>query len=343
MTAALSQDTTFVRIAPSTYALRSTLKGGHGPVPQARVSSGSINSGAAAGAGRSNSGSGFSHGAVAGGQSKLGQNASSKSRKGEKQREQRAAAAAAAAEQMSLEQRRARATAARELSVVSEGGASMSEYDDDDGGFPPRHRHRQNDDPNGWSDAHGYVAGGGYNGQSHHHHHHHHHAMGHYHHMAPHSYVPPVGAYAAELGNVSKLSSTLAMESYKRRMDVVGGNGGGEYDGGATLYQFTSTRPESDITETQAGSCLAWFPTANPPAPPADRPSPMKEPTEALIRASSWKDEAKSQTSIASPSPTTPTKSLSSSGRLGSGHLPKWVLESYINGTQSVSPSIAAA
>ena len=46
VTAALSQDTTFVRIAPSTYALRSTLKGGAGPVPQARTSSGSINSGA---------------------------------------------------------------------------------------------------------------------------------------------------------------------------------------------------------------------------------------------------------------------------------------------------------
>ena len=78
VTAALSQDTTFVRIAPSTYALRSTLKGGAGPVPQARTSSGSINSGAP-----TRSGSGLSGGAVAG-RNASGQNASSKARKRER-------------------------------------------------------------------------------------------------------------------------------------------------------------------------------------------------------------------------------------------------------------------
>ena len=67
-----------MRIAPSTYALRSTLKGGAGPVPQPRTSSGSINSGL----GRAASGSGLSGGAVAGGRSTLGQKAiSSKARR----------------------------------------------------------------------------------------------------------------------------------------------------------------------------------------------------------------------------------------------------------------------
>ena len=65
-----------MRIAPSTYALRSSLRGGvNGPVPQQRTSSGSISSQGQAGrpregavsGGQTNSGSGHSTGAVAGG------------------------------------------------------------------------------------------------------------------------------------------------------------------------------------------------------------------------------------------------------------------------------------
>ena len=96
-----------------------------------------------------------------------------------------------------------------------------------------------------------------------------------------------------------------------------------------------------------------WFWTtlsaANPPAPTQNKPSPLKEPTEALMRASSWKDEAKSL--FTSPDPKQPINSSgggSSGGqgglsRLGSGHLPKWVLESFAEPSPSGGKSIAAA
>jgi len=88
VTAALSQDTTFVRIAPSTYALRTSLRGGGGaPLPQPqRTSSGSTNSAAkfeSVESARADSGS-ASQGAVAGGRSK-GSNAISKPEKPERE------------------------------------------------------------------------------------------------------------------------------------------------------------------------------------------------------------------------------------------------------------------
>ena len=85
------------------------------------------------------------------------------------------------------------------------------------------------------------------------------------------------------------------------------------------------TRPEYDMEEATAGSCLLWYPTANPAPEVFERPSPLKEPTEALMRASSWKDEAKAAMA-GSPVFGGADREMS---RLGSGHLPKWVLESF--------------
>ena len=86
------------------------------------------------------------------------------------------------------------------------------------------------------------------------------------------------------------------------------------------------------MEEATAGSSLLWYPTANPPAPPAEKPSPLKEPTEALIRASSWKDEAKSLFSSPGARDFESEAGLSA---MSSGHLPKWVLESFNDGKGS--------
>lgn len=275
VTAALSQDTTFVRIAPSTYALRSTLKGAAGPVPQPRTSSGSINSGHV---GRSNSGSGLSAGAVAGARSNLGQNAiSSKARKVERQR----------VEQAALERRGG--------GVADSLGAGMAATEATAYGYPAMH---------------GGMFSGGIAGQ----------AMG------------AGGGMNGLAGNASKISSTLAMESYRRRMDVCGGAVEGEWDQDRAFQHVPAPRPEMDMSAATAGSCLFWYPTANPPAPPADKPSPLKEPTEALIRASSWKDEAKSL--FGSPN-VKDFEEMTGLTRIGSGHLPKWVLESFNDGKSS--------
>jgi hypothetical protein len=159
----------------------------------------------------------------------------------------------------------------------------------------------------------------------------------------PHGVRATGGGYH-DSGNASKISSTLAMESYKRRMDVCGGAMGcGDDDGGMQrpLFVFNAARPPHDPDEATAGSCLFWYPTANPPAPTQNKPSPLKEPTEALIRASSWKDEAKNL--FKSPDPKKPlhsSASLSRLGNAGGGHLPKWVLESF---AETGNGSIAAA
>lgn len=171
--------------------------------------------------------------------------------------------------------------------------------------------------------------GGGYGGGS----------GGHYMNMAQGLY----GMQHALMGDVSrnrnmKMSSSseivhgLAMESYRRRMDLCGGAlWDGDIDLQRPAYQFTAVRPPNhNPDESTAGSCLFWYPTANPPAPTQEKPSPLKEPTEALIRASSWKDEAKS---LFSPN----MKDSPSVSRMGSGHLPKWVLESFAEGKSSIA------
>ena len=233
VTAALSQDTTFVRIAPSTYALRSTLKGGAGPVPQARTSSGSINSGAP-----TRSGSGLSGGAVAG-RNASGQNASSKARK----RERDAAAKREASAHMGGYQKMGGfKDAGLDVDAVAE--MLGDEYDD--------------------------AVPGMMMGQS----------------MRV-SYVVPKNTYGQSLPGgetYEHMARSLAMESYRRRMDVCGGVSSADAE---TFVPLPMTKPEYDMEEATAGSCLLWYPTANPAPEFVDRPSPLKEPTEALMRASS--------------------------------------------------------
>ena len=322
MTAALSQDTTFVRIAPSTYALRSTLKGGPGPVPQPRTSSGSINSGL----GRAASGSGLSGGAVAGGRSALGQKAiSSKARRIDR--------AAAMREQQLRAAEVAQNSAGYGLDDDGFGGAAAM-----DGGATVSLMHAAPglmmadgmgvgvmgpgvDRYDGMTGAGGagvgYGAGAG---------------------------VGSYGAYGTGAdrqnggygAHASKLSSALHLESYKRRTDLLGGigeDGWAEDDRlGSAFAVLPAARPEHDMEEATAGSSLLWYPTANPPAPPAEKPSPLKEPTEALIRASSWKDEAKSLFSSPGVRDFEAEAGLSA---MSSGHLPKWVYESFNDGKGS--------
>jgi hypothetical protein len=310
VTAALSQDTTFVRIAPSTYALRSTLKGGPGPVPQPRTSSGSINSGL----GRAASGSGLSGGAVAGGRSTLGQKAiSSKARRIDR--------AAAMREQQLRAAENAQNSAGYGLdddgfggATAMDGGATVSLMhaapglmmaDGMNGGMmgPGLDRY---DGMTGAGAGAGYGAGAG------------------------------AGSYGAYGAHASKLSSALHLESYKRRTDLLGGigeDGWAEDDRlGSAFAVLPAARPEHDMEEATAGSSLLWYPTANPPAPPAEKPSPLKEPTEALIRASSWKDEAKSLFSSPGVRDFETEAGLSA---MSSGHLPKWVYESFNDGKGS--------
>ena len=304
MTAALSQDTTFVRIAPSTYALRSTLKGGAGPVPQPRTSSGSINSGL----GRAASGSGLSGGAVAGGRSTLGQKAiSSKARRIDR---------AAAAREQQLRAADAARDAGYEMDDDGLGGAM-------DGGATVSLMHAA---PSlMMADARfGHVGGGmasGYDGVG---------AGGGY------------GGYGSDArreygGHASKLSSALHLESYRRRTDLLGGLDEDTWPEddrltGCAFATLPAARPEHDMEEATAGSSLLWYPTANPPAPPPEKPSPLTEPTEALIRASSWKDEAKSL--FSSPGARN-FESEAGLSAMSSGHLPKWVLESFNDGKGS--------
>ena len=310
MTAALSQDTTFVRIAPSTYALRSTLKGGAGPVPQPRTSSGSINSGL----GSINSG--LSGGAVAGGRSTLGQKAiSSKAR-----RIDRAAAA--------RERQLRAAEAARDAGYgmdddgfgghgVMDGGATVSLMH----AAPSLLMAETHGDARMGLVASGYDDAGnarnvsygitGYGG---------------------------VDARREYGGHASKLSSALHLESYRRRTDLLGGLDEDTWPDeddrltGCAFATLPAARPEHDMEEATAGSSLLWYPTANPPAPPPEKPSPLTEPTEALIRASSWKDEAKSL--FSSPGARN-FESEAGLSAMSSGHLPKWVLESFNDGKGS--------
>ena len=303
VTAALSQDTTFVRIAPSTYALRRTLKGGEGPVPQPRTSSGSINSGL----GRAASGSGLSGGAVAGARSTLGQKAiSSKARRIDR---------AAAAREQRLRAAEAARDAGHGLDDDGLGGAM------DGGAATVSLMHAA---PSlMMADARfGHVGGGmasGYDGVG---------AGGGY------------GGYGSDArreygGHASKLSSALHMESYRRRTDLLDGIGEDWAEDDRLTSAFAvlpAARPEYDMEEATAGSSLLWYPTANPPAPPAEKPSPLTEPTEALIRASSWKDEAKSLFSSPGARDFEREAGLSA---MSSGHLPKWVLESFNDGKGS--------
>lgn len=313
MTAALSQDTTFVRIAPSTYALRSTLKGGPGPVPQPRTSSGSINSGL----GRAASGSGLSGGAVAGGRSTLGQKAiSSKARRIDR---------AAAMREQQLRAAEAARDAGYGLDDDEFGGAAAM-----DGGATVSLMHAapglmmadgmgvgMGMGPDRY-DGLGAGAGSGYGGAG----------------------AGGYGGYGASDrvgygGHASKLSSALHLESYRRRTDLLGGIGEDWAEDDRLTSAFAvlpAVRPEHDMEEATAGSSLLWYPTANPPAPPAEKPSPLKEPTEALIRASSWKDEAKSLFSSPGARDFESEAGLSA---MSSGHLPKWVLESFNDGKGS--------
>jgi hypothetical protein len=322
VTAALSQDTTFVRIAPSTYALRSTLKGGPGPVPQPRTSSGSINSGL----GRAASGSGLSGGAVAGGRSTLGQKAiSSKARRIDR--------AAAMREQQLRAAEVAQNSAGYGLdddgfggAAAMDGGATVSLMHAAPGLMmadgmgvgvmgPGVYRYDGMTGAGGAGVGYGAGAGAGSYG----------------------AYGTGAdrqnGGYGA---HASKLSSALHLESYKRRTDLLGGigeDGWAEDDRlGSAFAVLPAARPEHDMEEATAGSSLLWYPTANPPAPPAEKPSPLKEPTEALIRASSWKDEAKSLFSSPGVRDFEAEAGLSA---MSSGHLPKWVYESFNDGKGS--------
>ena len=302
VTAALSQDTTFVRIAPSTYALRRTLKGGEGPVPQPRTSSGSINSGL----GRAASGSGLSGGAVAGGRSTLGQKAiSSKARRIDR---------AAAAREQQLRAADAARDAGYEMDDDGLGGAM-------DGGATVSLMHAAPSLMMADAGAVGMGMASGYDG------------------MAPGG--GGYGGYGSDArdarygGHASKLSSALHMESYRRRTDLLGGIGEDWAEDDRLTSAFAvlpAARPEYDMEEATAGSSLLWYPTANPPAPPAEKPSPLTEPTEALIRASSWKDEAKSLFSSPGARDFEREAGLSA---MSSGHLPKWVLESFNDGKGS--------
>jgi hypothetical protein len=275
-------------------------------VPQPRTSSGSINSGL----GRAASGSGLSGGAVAGGRSTLGQKAiSSKAR-----RIDRAAAA--------REQQLRAAEAAREAGYGMDddgfGGPAM------DGGATVSLMHAAPSllmaethgvgmglVASGYDDARGVSYGGGYGG---------------------------VDARREYGGHASKLSSALHLESYRRRTDLLGGLDEDTWPDeddrltGCAFATLPAARPEHDMEEATAGSSLLWYPTANPPAPPPEKPSPLTEPTEALIRASSWKDEAKSL--FSSPGARN-FESEAGLSAMSSGHLPKWVLESFNDGKGS--------
>lgn len=253
VTAALSQDTTFVRIAPSTYALRSSLRGGGGtPLPQPqRTSSGSTNSAAnrEAESARADSGS-ASQGAVAGGRSK-GSNANSKPEKSERE--------------------------AHTSSHRGQGGGEFS------GGYAnalAQQLHQA-----------GRVAGG-----------------------------------------KETAAKRLAMESYKRRMDVYAGQVERpvEEERNNVFPAPGPVRPLHSPDKETAGSCLFFYPAANPPAPPPKKPEPPKEPTEGLKRANSWKDEAKEFASA----------DLSGIQRTSSGHLPSWVLDQFRS--ESKNPIAAA-
>jgi hypothetical protein len=148
-----------------------------------------------------------------------------------------------------------------------------------------------------------------------------------------HMYVHAHGRQHSALGgagNAAKISSSLAMESYKRRMDVCGGAAGGGDGSQRPLFVFSvrlpllsapvdvavctsltacnpldpeilqplmlvpeltlhlhgvtpspysaAARPTHDPDESTAGSCLSWYPTANPPAATQAKPSPLKVP-----------------------------------------------------------------
>ena len=134
--------------------------------------------------------------------------------------------------------------------------------------------------------------------------------------------VPKYGGSGLGGETYEHMARSLAMESYRRRMDVCGGAVMADAE---AFVPLPMTRPEYDMEEATAGSCLLWYPTANPAPEVFERPSPLKEPTEALMRATSWKDEAKA---AMAGSPVTGGADRDMS-RLGSGHLPKWVLESF--------------
>jgi hypothetical protein len=72
------------------------------------------------------------------------------------------------------------------------------------------------------------------------------------------------------------------------------------------------------------------------------KPQTSKEPTEALLRASRWKDEAKSLFTT-SPNPKQSVTAAVFSSRLGGGHLPKWVLESFGGETAGAGQGQTAA
>jgi hypothetical protein len=130
----------------------------------------------------------------------------------------------------------------------------------------------------------------------------------------------------------SKVSSALRLESFRRRTDVLDGLTGDWSDddrfcsNAAFAVVPSHSRPAHDMEEATAGSSLLWYPSANPYAPPAEKPSPMREPTEALMRASSWKDEARSLFSSPGLGDFERDTGLSA---VPGGHLPRWVLDSF--------------
>jgi len=137
-------------------------------------------------------------------------------------------------------------------------------------------------------------------------------------------------------GGKESQAKRLAMESYKRRMDVYAGQIGGPADGGdRNAFVFPEpTRPAHSPDAQSAGSCLFFYPTTSQQVPPPKKPEPHKEPTEGLKRATSWKDEAKQYASDDFSGVPVPIE------RTSSGHLPAWVLEQFK--AESKNPIAAA-
>ena len=102
--------------------------------------------------------------------------------------------------------------------------------------------------------------------------------------------------------------------------------------GSGSVFQCIPREAGDGHVGGDGGIVPVLVPDREPSAPPADKPSPLKEPTEALIRASSWKDEAKSL--FGSPN-VKDFEEMTGLTRIGSGHLPKWVLESFNDGKSS--------
>ena len=299
VTAALSQDTTFVRIAPRRTRC-GRRRAAVGPVPQARTSSGSINSGQPAQ--RSMSGSGLSAGAVAGGRSNLGPKAiSSKARGGTP-------------------------TRARPEWERREPG------EDGDGGRegPPSDAHVLDGGPRRRGPVRRWVRGvGRHDGRRH--------ALARRHAhgrrgrgrggCAARARRAP-DARGDELGTPRRSPPRRDGELPAAHGRVRGTmHGEYEHDRGVPVHPAGSAAGIRDGGGHRGRACRG-FPWRTSRIP-AEQASPMREPTEGIMRASSWKGRGEVAVRVAGP------EGL----RGGDGvepprvrHLPKWVLESFNSG-----------